>query len=85
MRNQLLTALALCLLSAPLAAQDFHSCFSHQGVNALSALGHDADGNLYTAAGGTGPYGNNQTFYLGPTNAQPETLAAWGPRTRRDG
>ena len=70
--------LLLILICAPLAAQDFHSAFKHDGVNGTKAIGHDADGNLYVAAGGTGPYGNNQTFYPGPLNTQAADLPEWG-------
>ncbi|MCL4731770.1 MAG: hypothetical protein KJ044_15215, partial [Planctomycetes bacterium] len=73
------TLLILTLVCAPLlGAQDLRSVFSHRGVCVTNALGHDAAGNLYTAAGGTGPYGNNQTFYPGPLNNQAQNLPEWG-------
>ena len=72
------TILLLVLTCAPLAAQDFHSAFKHDGVNGTKALGHDTDGNLYVAAGGTGPGGANQTFYPGPLNTQATDIPEWG-------
>lgn len=70
--------LLLLVFGACLGAQDFHSAFKHDGVNGTKALGHDAAGNLYVAAGGTGPYGNNQTFYPGPLNTNAADLPEWG-------
>jgi len=68
----------LTIAAAGLVAQDYHSSFAHLGVNGTKALGHDAAGNLYAAAGGTGPYGNNQTFFPGPDNTMACDLPEWG-------